>query len=410
MLTPHAYCIENKINIIKGHMGWAASIDIRKKLHYLTVIKNFQEIVIDFSVVEKVYPNGIVPIIAEISRYKKKGFKFKIVPPINGDVSRVFFRYGWFHYMEPENYDLPRIESARSLALQRFSSDEELNDIVNRVVEICLQQLVFANGVSQAFEWALNEIAGNVLVHSGEDAGWIQLVTYRDRHWLALIICDSGVGIPGTMKRAYKFNNDQDALELAMRKGYTSNPKHGQGNGLAGALAIAQHSNGVLAITSGKGRVRVAERRIEPKTHFPPYFGTCVEMQFSSEIDIDLPKALWGHNPISHIEMKFEDDIGDLVFKLRDYASSFGNRITGERIRNLVTNLIKQNPGHPVKIIMDDVAIISSSFADELFGKLMLEMGAVDFSRLLKFEGINPFCKSIVDISIAQRIAQQWDK
>lgn len=59
---------------------------------------------------------------------------------------------------------------------------------------------------------------------------------------------------------------------------------------------------------------------------------------------------------------------------------------------------------------MDDVAIISSSFADELFGKLMLEMGAVDFSRLLKFEGINPFCKSIVDISIAQRIAQQWDK
>lgn len=250
--------------------------------------------------------------------------------------------------------------------------------------------MVFADGIPQAFEWALNEIAGNVLVHSGEHVGWIQVVTYRENHRLALIVCDSGVGIPGTIKKAYKVTNDQQALELAIRRGITSNPKHGQGNGLAGALAIAQHSQGVLAITSGKGRVRVSEGRVEPKTHFPPYLGTCVEMQLSTEKPIDLPKALWGHEPTSYIELKFENDKGDLIFRLRDYARSFGNRITGEKIRNLVTNLLKQNPGHPIRIVMDDIGVISSSFADELFGKLIVEMGPIDFSSLIKLDGINP--------------------
>jgi anti-sigma regulatory factor (Ser/Thr protein kinase) len=315
-------------------------------------------------------------------------------------------RNGLLHYINPEKWEPPKLEGYRSLPLHRFTTDEELNEVVNRVVEICLQQLVFAAGVPQAFEWALNEIAGNVLVHSGINNGWIQVVTYKENHRLALIVCDSGVGIPGSMKRKFKFKDDKEALELAMRKGVTSNPAFGQGNGLAGALAIAQHSNGMLAITSYRGRIRVLEGKVEPTDHFPPYVGTCVEMQFYTDKEIDLPKALWGHTPVNYMEIKYEDEKGDMVFNLREYASSFGNRITGERIRNLVVNLLKQNPGQGVKMVMTDIGVISSSFADELFGKLFIELGPIDFSRLIKFEGINPTCKSIIDVAVSQRIAQ----
>jgi anti-sigma regulatory factor (Ser/Thr protein kinase)/anti-anti-sigma regulatory factor len=403
-----AYCSENRIGLFRNRLGWASSIDIRKKLHALAVIRSYKNIVLDFSNITNVYPNGIVPIIAEVNRLKQNGIAFSVIPPSNEDVKSLFIRSGWFHYIQPEVYELPKLESSRSFALQKFSSDEELNDIVNRAVEICLQQLVFADGIPQAFEWALNEIAGNILVHSGADIGWIQVVTYRENHRLALIVCDSGIGIPGSMKKAFDFSNDQQALEMAMRKGVTSNPKNGQGNGLAGALAIAQHSDGILAITSGKGRVRVSEGRVEPKLHLPPYRGTCVEMQFSTEKPIDLPKALWGHEPTSYIENKFEDEMGVMIFNLREYATSFGNRITGERLRNLVLNLIKQNPGHPVRIGMDEIGIISSSFADELFGKLIVELGTIDFSRLIKLDKINPVCKSIVDVAIGQRFAQTY--
>lgn len=404
-----AFCSNNKVGLYGDRLGWAASIEIRKKLYALTVNNQHENIILDFSNIMNVYPNGIVPIIAEVNRLKKNNnLLFSVIPPLNDDIKSLFDRSGWLHYINPEKYELPKSESMRSLMLQRFSSDEELNDIVNKAVEICLQQLVFAEGIPQAFEWALNEIAGNILVHSEADIGWIQVVTYRDNHSLALIVCDSGIGIPGAMSKSFNLNNDQQALELAMREGVTSNPKHGQGNGLAGALAIAQHSDGIFAITSGKGRIRVSEGRVEPKAHFPPYSGTCVEMQFSTEKPIDLPKALWGHEPTSYMELKYEDEQGDLIFNPREYASSFGNRITGERLRNLVLNLIKQHPGHPVKIFMDDIVIISSSFADELFGKLIVELGAIDFSKLIKVVRINPICKSIVDIAIGQRFAQTY--
>jgi hypothetical protein len=282
-----------------------------------------------------------------------------------------------------------------------------LNDIVNRAIEVCFQQLVFAEGVPQAFEWALSEIAGNILVHSEDEFGWLQVITYPEKQKLALIVCDSGVGIPKTMKTAFPdIRSDQEALEMAIRKGVTSKPNYGQGNGLAGSLAIAQGSNGVFAITSGQGRIRLLDGKLEHTAHFPHYKGTCVEMQFLTQQEINLPRALWGHKPVDYMELKFEDDKGELVFKLRDYASSFGNRITGERIRNLVRNLLKQNPGKSIRISMSDIVVISSSFADELFGKLANELGVIDFGRFIKFDEINPTCQGIIDIAIAQRIAQ----
>jgi hypothetical protein len=186
----------------------------------------------------------------------------------------------------------------------------------------------------------------------------------------------------------------------------TSKPDFGQGNGLAGSIGIAEESGGAFSITSGRGGLRLLEGNFEARTHFPPYIGTCVEMQLLVDKPIDLPKVLWGHEPIPHTELKFEDEKGDLTFSLREYATSFGNRITGEKIRNLVTNLLLQHPGHRVKIQFDGVTVIASSFADELFGKLALELGVVDFGRLLTFENINGLCKSLVDTAIQQRLAQ----
>lgn len=397
---------ENNRLTFPQKINWFVFVDFCKKLYSATNQRGYNEVTLDLSFVDRAYPNGMVPIICEIELYLKQGYIFEIIPPRDSVLLALFHRNGWLYYMDKNACDEPKTSGFSNLPLQRFSTDEELNDIVNKAVEVCLQQLVFAEGVPQAFEWALNEIAGNILIHSQSDSGWIQVVTYKDNHQLALIVCDSGIGIPKSMSALYTFKNDQEALEMAMRKGITSNPKFGQGNGLAGSLAIAQHSQGQFALTSQKGRVWVADGKVEAASHFPPYSGTCVEMQFATDKQINLPKALWGHDPVDYMEIKFEDDKGDLVFRLRDYASSFGNRITGGRIKNLVVNLLKQNPGQAVEIVMDEVGVISSSFADELFGKLFVEMGPIDFSRLIKFKGMNPTCKSIIDISISQRIAQ----
>lgn len=127
MINQSAYISGNRISLIVNRLGWAASIDIRKKLYFLTVLKPQETIILDFSKVRKVYPNGIVPIVAEVSRLKRKGFRFLVIPADNEDVNSLFLRNGWYHFIEPEKYDLPKSDGIRSLALHMFSSDEEFN-------------------------------------------------------------------------------------------------------------------------------------------------------------------------------------------------------------------------------------------------------------------------------------------
>jgi len=108
------------------------------------------------------------------------------------------------------------------------------------------------------------------------------------------------------------------------------------------------------------------------------------------------------------MELKFENEAGELTFKLTDHSKNFGNRPTGERIRNLVFNLIVQNPGKSVAIDMDEIGVVASSFADELFGKLAVELGMLDFNRLIKIINVNAVCKKIIDEALVQRIVQSY--
>lgn len=70
---------------------------------------------------------------------------------------------------------------------------------------------------------------------------------------------------------------------------------------------------------------------------------------------------------------------------------------------------MKQNPGFVVSINMSEVGVLASSFTDELFGKLAVEFGILDFSRFVKLVQVNPLCKNIIDVAISQRIAQNFD-
>ncbi len=62
---------------------------------------------------------------------------------------------------------------------------------------------------------------------------------------------------------------------------------------------------------------------------------------------------------------------------------------------------------HRDKIYIDlsDIPIMSSSFADEVFGKLFLEAGAIEFMQKFEFVNMTETVKQIIDKAVSQRMS-----
>jgi hypothetical protein len=110
------------------------------------------------------------------------------------------------------------------------------------------------------------------------------------------------------------------------------------------------------------------------------------------------------YEPLDYVETHFEaPDRDELVLRMKDEADSFGSRKAGLPLRNKLRNLIDMNPGYKVVVDMSDVPLVSSSFADEVFGKLFVELGAIRFMRALDIRGMAGTVSGLVDEAILQR-------
>lgn len=68
--------------------------------------------------------------------------------------------------------------------------------------------------------------------------------------------------------------------------------------------------------------------------------------------------------------------------KLSQYGKSLGTREIGKELRNNVLNAVRN--GRKVLFDFSDIEIISSAFADELFGKLFMELGENAFKANIR--------------------------
>ena len=95
----------------------------------------------------------------------------------------------------------------------------------------------------------------------------------------------------------------------------------------------------------------------------------------------------------------------DLLYNVKEWHNGAATRLSGEQLRNDIINtfLITKR-----RIVIDfaDLRVISSSFADELLGKLVLEFGFFGFNNIVKLKNMNELIQQIVQRSVAQRMAE----
>lgn len=90
-----------------------------------------------------------------------------------------------------------------------------------------------------------------------------------------------------------------------------------------------------------------------------------------------------------------------MIIKLNTINTSLGTRKLGDNLRDQILSSQEQ-----VTFDFEGIDIISNSFADECFGKLVVEIGMDNFKKQVMFANANQFIKSILVKVINDRMKQ----
>lgn len=365
-----------------------------------------KNLILNFKNVKGAFPNVSVPIAGIIENLSSRGVEFEF--------------YYLTDYLKKLSIKSPyrvqeNIEIAQKAALNkiwRFDSADDIYLLVNSFRDELSQHIVCEKGVLEGFEWSINEVLDNVLQHSSKNFGYVMGQVHENTKKFAFCVYDTGQGIYNSLHSSvHKPLNPVEALKLAVKEGVTRDKKIGQGNGLWGLHQIISENTGILNITSNTACYNLTNNI--PKTYDRisqlSYDNGCiVDFQLDYNKEISISKALGGYEPVNFKLESLEDNIGNIIIKLQDKESGVGTRKSGEKIRNELINTYKQS-SKSITLDFANLNIISSSFADELIGKLVTEFGFYGFNNIFKLKNMNSNVQSIVQRSVAQRMMESFN-
>lgn len=300
----------------------------------------------------------------------------------------------------------------------RFSSSLQVANLVDDFVGELRKGAVFQRNVLNSIEWSLNEVMDNVLQHSNMEAGYVMGQLHTSSEQVAFTVFDAGRGMYNSFKGSeHHPRNDIDAITLAIKESVTRDKSIGQGNGLYGLHSIVQQGAGRLRITSGQGAFLYNNGNVTTIGNIPTinreHASTTVEFQLKYSSDVSLDNALKFHGVPYHLTNlwleNLEEDSGEIRYVVKDHAEGTGTRSSANRVRNEILNILQESPKRIV-IDFSGVAVISSSFADELIAKLLTQLGLYQFNHIIKLTGLDFSQQNILHRSVVQRMLEDYSR
>jgi hypothetical protein len=365
--------------------------------------QGYQDVVLDFSRAEPVYPNACVPVVAAIDYYKSLGVD------VVCDGATRFVENSCIISPITANKDVLSKTADPVSKLWRFEGIDGVHTLTSMYVDSLSERIVCSRGVMEGFEWCLNEVMDNVLQHSVVQCGYVMVQVHIGNESVAACVSDAGIGIYNSLKDStYKPRTHTDAITLAIREGVTRDTKVGQGNGLWGLTQIVSENKGRIRITSGSGSIFHDGGAVETFKGLPylsvDNYGTTVDFQMITSSEIDMSKSLQYNHVNLRVEA-YEARDGVYDFKVKNESHGTGTRRAAIMVRNRIENLLKEVTGK-IRLDFEGVGVISSSYADELVGKLIVKYGFYNFQKLFELENMNDFVQGILQRSIAQRLGE----
>ena len=235
------------------------------QVHQCIEKAGFEELVLDMSECTSAFQNSMLSVCAQVTAYREAGMEIELVPPLDQRLFNLFRNSNWGYLLDPRRFEPSRFRGHTRIPATRYTTPSEQQDAVNKIVNVILGALPDLRRSNLAsFEWSVNEITDNVLMHSDSNiGGLVQVSTFqKNRNSVQFVVADAGIGIPTTLKTGHpEINSDTDALDRAIREGVTRDTDIGQGNGLFGTYSVCSKSNGYFQIDSGHARLEYNPRR-----------------------------------------------------------------------------------------------------------------------------------------------------
>lgn len=299
-----------------------------------------------------------------------------------------------------------------------FSTSNGVNDLVSSFVLELRKSDIIEDGVIDSVEWCLNEVMDNVLQHSGSDKGYVMAQIHKQSKIFAFCVFDSGIGFYNSLKDTQHHPEKAvDAITMALQERITRDEKIGQGNGLWGLSSIVTNSNGQMEISSGGAKYSLRNGCVETTKEggftLSHKNGTSyLDIRLNYGNSIDIVKALTNstgskYEPVDIWLENLEDDFDRYIVNVSELSSGTGTRQSAEKLRTLVLN-ISNNEKKVVVLDFSGINLISSSFADELVGKIIAEKGFLYFTKAFRIDHINESNANILNRSVGQRMAQMY--
>ncbi|MFN0034089.1 MAG: STAS-like domain-containing protein [Saprospiraceae bacterium] len=368
--------------------------------------KGYEDIVIDCHDVGRAFPNILVPIAGIVDYYNQKGIDFQFE--------------NLSSFLERSHFSAPLVVSKNQDLLQgnvlnlvwRYETDSDTFALSTEMLRSISQEVVCEEGVIDAMLWCMNEIMDNVIVHSESQSGFVMGQIHKQTKHIAFCVYDHGQGIFNSLKDSpHAPKTPLEAIQLAIQESVTRDKKVGQGNGMWGLSEIVKNNSGRITIISGSGLYMRSNGDVTVNnklTSLSPSHGAClVDFQLNYSKEISLAEALKGHKPVNYRTESFEDDNGAVTFRLADAKTGTGTRESGKRIRTDLINMFNDTK-KGIVIDFDGLSVVSSSFADELVGKMLVHFGFFGFNQIVRLKNMNQTIQAIVERSVAQRMAEAF--
>lgn len=406
------WSIDAKGNVVEvsGPLVARAFRPMLATLHRLIDKSGYQDVVLDFTKCTSVQAGQMLGICVQTYDYSRRGIEFDLRLPDKPQLASLFKNTNWAHLIDHQGFDPSEYQSPIRIPATRFEDADQQFAIGQRISSTLLKAVEVEPENFNAFDWAVNEITDNVINHSrSEYGGFVQVSLFKNRRQVQVTVADSGLGIPTTLRSGHEgLTSDVDALNSAIREGFTRDKSQGQGNGLYGCWQICMLCEGLFEIDSGYARVTQTTSGLWVSTESVPYSGTLViaQMDYSQPHLLEEALRIAGGrlNNMDYVESHFEHPERDVyVVEIAQEARSYGSRQAGAELRHQIKNLLNRIPRLPVHVDFEGVSLVSSSFADEVFGKLFLEIGPMEFLEFMKFENCEVTVRQIIDRAIRQR-------